>query len=167
MVERPVILLGICPLDGWILTSKQSIKTSFLERNSGRELWVPAFLLWQGCTCTASYLDWLGLCEIQPKDQRRALHCPSISAASSVPAQYWEKCSHVIWTVALTSHNSFKSSSASFVPAGTNLKVTGYPSKSSWFCPESLFTAVLKFCCIFKPPGELLKIQGPGDTHTV
>lgn len=28
MVARPVILLGICPLDGWIVTSKQSIKTS-------------------------------------------------------------------------------------------------------------------------------------------
>lgn len=67
-------------------------------------------------------------------------------------------------TAALASGNSFKSKSASFVPAGTSTKVIGYTSKLSCFCPESLFTVVLKFCCILKPPGELVKILMPGCT---
>lgn len=126
--------------------------SSFPEKNSSRvsrSLFSPCE---RGRLVHLQTWNWASV-KYSPRPKRAPVHKTSFSFVSSLPGQHGEKRCHVSCTVALTSGNSFKSSSARFVLAGTSPKVIGYTSRFSCFSPESLFTVVLKFCCIFEPPG--------------
>lgn len=155
-----VILSDICTLEEQISTFEESTRrdcSPFLRGTQAECYRSPVFPLWQGYTCPPSDLDWASV-KSGPKPESTSSQSLLVLCILSATEQCREKHLHVSSAVHPTRGNSFKSSPAGFVPAGTIPKVTGYTSKPSCSCPESLFTAGLRFCCLVEGPQEISEI---------
>lgn len=141
--------------------------SSFPEKNSSRvsrSLFSPCD---RGRLVHLQTWNWASV-KYSPRPKRAPVHKTSFSFVSSLPGQYGEKRCHVSCTVALTSGNSFKSSSGSFVLPGTGTKGYWLHKQIILFLSRvTVYSGSQILLHIRTTRGELSKIQMPGCTHTI